>query len=58
MAEEKIVVYFDFDVVDCLYDQLEQPFSVATTDDGQALTPVSIPSAPHDLLLSWWKEIK
>ena len=43
MAEEKIVVYFDFDEVDCLYDQLEQSFFGATTDDGQALTPVSIP---------------
>ena len=53
MAEEKIVVYFDFDEVDCLYAQLEQSFSGATTDDGQALTPFSVPSASHDLLLSW-----
>ena len=58
MSEEKIVVYFDFDEVDCVYDQLEQSFFGATTDDGQPLTPVSIPSASHDLLLSWWKEIK
>ena len=44
--------------MDCLYDQLEQSFSGATTDDGQELMPVSIPSASHNLLLSWWKEIK